>query len=67
MTQDFPDVPSGFGDDCATRAVDAVRPDARGGPLVDYLWHFPPAQPDSEPDRLAGLGVLGLEVEERGL
>jgi PadR family transcriptional regulator AphA len=36
------------------------------GHSVGYFWHFPHAQLYSEPDRLAGLGLLELEVEERG-
>jgi PadR family transcriptional regulator, regulatory protein AphA len=36
------------------------------GHSVGYFWHFPHAQLYSEPDRLAGLGLLGLAVEERG-
>jgi PadR family transcriptional regulator AphA len=33
---------------------------------VGYFWHFPHAQLYSEPDRLAGLGLLERHVEEGG-
>jgi DNA-binding PadR family transcriptional regulator len=36
------------------------------GHSVGYFWHFPHAQLYSEPDRLAGLGLLDLAVEESG-
>jgi PadR family transcriptional regulator AphA len=36
------------------------------GRSVGYFWHFPHAQLYSEPDRLAGLGLLELTVEESG-
>jgi PadR family transcriptional regulator AphA len=36
------------------------------GHSVGYFWHFPHAQLYSEPDRLAGLGLLELAVEESG-
>jgi DNA-binding PadR family transcriptional regulator len=36
------------------------------GHSVGYFWHFPHAQLYSEPDRLAGLGLLELAVEATG-
>jgi DNA-binding PadR family transcriptional regulator len=33
---------------------------------VGYFWYFPHAQLYSEPDRLTGLGLLALSVEEGG-
>jgi len=33
---------------------------------VGYFWNFPHAQLYSEPDRLAGQGLLSLEIEDAG-